>query len=287
MDHLFTPFDKADVCKEYDVHHQRVKDARKGYYFVVENEGTGGKGNGLRCILHADLDDDGATFLLTEAKETGESAAKECGAEKENGDDRAEEDEVVGDDVELGNEEDDGKGDECREGNLGEHFIHLTRSVWSKAANDHADDDWQEHKDEVLLDEVADREMEFGFHAYVSHHERHDHRDGKEGDDAAEGSEGDRQGDVALGKTGEDVGGAAARRTGDEHEANEKRSVKLENQTDSKGYQRKADELAQESDKNRTRTVLQEHEVIPGKSQAQVEHEQCQDGQNDKDCIHR
>ena len=88
--HLFTPFDKADVCEEYDIHHQRVKDAREGDDFVVEDEWTGGKGDGLGSVLHAYFDDDGATLFLTEAKKAGETAAKEGGTEEENSDHGAE-----------------------------------------------------------------------------------------------------------------------------------------------------------------------------------------------------
>ena len=66
---------EAYVDEEDDVHHEGIDDGGDGDDLVVEDEGTARHGDGLGCVLHADLDDQGATLLTRQAGEPREQGS--------------------------------------------------------------------------------------------------------------------------------------------------------------------------------------------------------------------
>ena len=121
-----SPVDDAHVGQQDHVHHQGVDDGGDGHAPVVEDKGAGGHGDGLGCVLHAHLDNDGALLLCTQAEDVAEQSRPRGGTEEEQGGGQAQRAEVVGDSGLVLHEEDAGQQHQGREGQSGEHSLDLS-----------------------------------------------------------------------------------------------------------------------------------------------------------------
>ena len=108
-----------------------------------------------------------------------------------------------------------------REGEFAQHLISLFRRFGPDIIHTDPQEDGKKHQEQILLDEIPDRQDNPDAFSYESGGPTHDQGNGKQRDDAAQGRQGDRQGHVATSQFGEYVRRAASRTAGDEYQTNE------------------------------------------------------------------
>ena len=194
--------------------------------------------------------------------------------------------EAVDDGITVLDKEDRGQEDEGREGNARQDVVHLVGGIGPSLAHGDTHNDGQEHEHDVLHQELAHRQVDLhgaaGRGSDTFHDERHSHQR----DDAAASRERYRQGHVALGKHREHVRRTAARAAGNEHKTNQENGLQPEGLSQQPCQQGQNDDLPDEAGQYRPRARLEQFKIFDLQVQAQLKHEERQDGQYNPNRVH-
>ena len=166
-----------------------------------------------------------------------------------------------------------------RERQLAEHLVGFLRCVRPSVMHADAQQDGDQHQEQILLDEVADGQRDPDALADHGRGQAHDDGNGEQRDHAAQCREGHGERHVASGQFGKDVGGAASRAACDEHEAYEEYRRELERPCETERNQREKDQLSHQGDCDWPGGTEHFSEVFELEGQPQVEHQKGQNRQ--------
>ena len=210
-------FRDADVGEENEVHHQGIDDGGDGDDLVMEDEGAAGDGDSLCGVLHADLDDEGASFPDSQFQEPCKQCAATGCRQNQHRHREAQGRELCDDGLLVLDEEDRYQQQQSRHGDAFEYVVNLLCDLRAEHIDEETDGDRYNHEHEVLHQQVAYGQVNIRRLSYARCHPCHDQRQGEEGDDTAAGCECDRERHVAFRQHREHIARAASRAAGDEH----------------------------------------------------------------------
>jgi len=151
----FLPAQHGDIDEQDYFHHKGVDDGGDCDGIVIENEGAGGYGDGLRCILHANLNDHGAKLTTGQAEKARQEGCTGRGAEQQCRHADSHYADIVGYGAAVLNEEDACQQYQCRKGKLGEYALNLGGCPWPPMPDAYAYDDRQKHQQQILHQQIA------------------------------------------------------------------------------------------------------------------------------------
>ena len=128
--------------------------------------------------------------------------------------------------------------------------------------------------------------MDIGSGAYSLRGPVHNSRTRKQRNHAAEGRQRHRERYVATRQHGEHVAGTAARTARNEHDAQKEQRLDVKYRPYGPSDERQEHNLTNQSGQQGLRTVDKKAEVVGLQRQAQVEHQQRQNGQNNEYRVH-
>ena len=157
---MFEFFCYSHKCQEDEVHHQGVDDRRDGYYFIIEDKRTARDGNGLRGILHADLDDQRAAFFACKTEEPSEQCAATGSSQNEDGHREAERSKLRGDSLSVLHEKNRYQQQQSRHRDTLKDTMDLLSRLFPEDIDNEPDGYRHDHENNILDNQFTDRQVD-------------------------------------------------------------------------------------------------------------------------------
>ena len=145
------PAQHSDIDEQDYVHHKGVNDGGNSDSVIIEDERAGGYSDGLRCILHANLNDHGAALATGQAEKARQEGCTGRGTEQQCRHADAHHTEIVGYGAAVLNEEDACQQYQCRKGKPGEYALNLRGCPWPSMPDADTYNDRQKHQQQRTL----------------------------------------------------------------------------------------------------------------------------------------